>query len=161
MCTWVYSKTMWNKQRNCFQLQSHVWIANFRGENRKASILWESSYFFMVLWYGRPYEEMCGAILASWQTKRLNNSTKYLFHAWTTTTSKKKKWNLLEICHMYALKLFWNAYTWHELDDLILYVSEQICTIVYKMDQSLWQTIMSFDLLHSSYMWIQTVLLCG
>ena len=27
----------------------------------------------------------------SWQTKRLNNSTKYLLHALMTTTSKKKK----------------------------------------------------------------------
>ena len=31
-------------------------------------------------------------------------------------------------------------------------VSEQICTIDYKGDQSLWQTIISFDLLHSLYM---------
>ena len=29
------------------------------------------------------------------------------------------------------------------------------------MDQSLWRKIMSFDLLRSSYMWIQTVLSCG
>ena len=40
-----YSKTMWNKQRCCGQLQSHVWISNVSGGNRKASILWESSYF--------------------------------------------------------------------------------------------------------------------
>ena len=33
-------------------------------------------------------------------------------------------------------------------------VSEQTCTIDHKMDQSLWQTIISFDLLHSSYLWI-------
>ena len=59
--------------------------------------------------------------IVSWQTIRLNNSTKYELHAWMTTTSKKKKWNLLENCHKYALKLFWNAYTWHELDDLTFY----------------------------------------
>ena len=39
-------------------------------------------------------------------------------------------------------------------------VSEQTCTIDRKMDQS-WQTIISFDLLHSSFMWIQTVLSRG
>ena len=44
--------------------------------------------------------------VVSWQTRRLNNSTKYLLHASMTTTSKKKKQNLLENCHMYALKLF-------------------------------------------------------
>ena len=29
------------------------------------------------------------------------------------------------------------------------------------MDQSLWQTIKSFDILHPSHMWIQTILPCG
>ena len=29
------------------------------------------------------------------------------------------------------------------------------------MDQGLWQTIESFDILHSSHMWIQTILSCG
>ena len=36
--------------------------------------------------------------IVSWQTRRLNNSTKYLLHALMTTTSKKKKQNLLENC---------------------------------------------------------------
>ena len=40
-------------------------------------------------------------------------------------------------------------------------VSEQTCTIDQKMDQSLWQTFNSFDLLHSSHMWTQPVLSCG
>ena len=34
----MHSKTMWNKQRYCWQLQNHVRIANFRGENRETSI---------------------------------------------------------------------------------------------------------------------------
>ena len=40
------------------------------------------------------------------QTRRLNNSIKYLLLALMTTTSKKKKQNLLENCQMHALKLF-------------------------------------------------------
>ena len=44
--------------------------------------------------------------IVSWHTRRLSNSTKYLLHALMTTTSKKKKRNLLENCHKYALKLF-------------------------------------------------------
>ena len=55
------------------------------------------------------------------QTRRLRNSKMDLLHASMTTTSKKNNWNLLENCHKYALKLFWNAYTWQELDDLIFY----------------------------------------
>ena len=36
--------------------------------------------------------------IVSWRTRRLSNSTKYLLHASMTTTSKKKKQNLLENC---------------------------------------------------------------
>ena len=43
--------------------------------------------------------------IVSWQTRRLNNSTKYLLHALMTTTSKKRKQNLLENCQIHALKL--------------------------------------------------------
>ena len=32
-------------------------------------------------------------------------------------------------------------------------VSEQTCTIDYKMDQSMWQAPESIDILHSSHMW--------
>ena len=38
--------------------------------------------------------------------------------------------------------------------------SEQTCTINHQMDQSMWQTTISFDLLHSSHMWIQAILFC-
>ena len=44
--------------------------------------------------------------IVSWQTRLHNNSTKYLLHASMTTTSKKKKQNLLENCQIHALKLF-------------------------------------------------------
>ena len=44
--------------------------------------------------------------IVSWRTRRLNSSTGYLLPASMTTTSKKKKQNLLENCHKYALTLF-------------------------------------------------------
>ena len=59
--------------------------------------------------------------IVSWRTKRLNNPTKYQLHALMTIISKKKKWNPWENCQKYALKFFWNAYTWHVLDDPIFY----------------------------------------
>ena len=75
----VYSKTMWNKQRYCWQLQNHVRIANFRGESRKITIYSKSSYFFMVLWQGRTCQEVCGTILRvgkqdDWTTLQSINS---------------------------------------------------------------------------------------
>ena len=57
----------------------------------------------------------------SWQTGRLNNSTKYQLFALMTINPKKKNWNPWENSQQYALKLFWNAYTWHVLDDPIFY----------------------------------------
>ena len=64
---------------------------------------------------------MCGAILCVSKQDDLNNSIKYPLHASMTITSKKKKQNLLENCQIHALKLFSNAYTWQELDDLMFY----------------------------------------
>ena len=51
--------------------------------------------------------------IVSWRTRRLSNSTKYLFHASMTTTSKKKKQNLLEnlsnTCSQIVLKCLYLA----------------------------------------------------
>ena len=106
----MHSKAMWNKQRYCGQLQNHVWIANFCGWIRKITIPSKYSYFFMVVWHGWSCKEVCGTIL--WVGEQDdNNSTKYLLHASMTTTSKKKKWNLLGICPLFALKLFWNVFS--------------------------------------------------
>ena len=79
----VYSKTMWKKQRYCGQLQSHVWITNFRGWNWNTTILGKSSYFFVVLRYGRSCQEMCGTIL--WVGKQDDSTTLqsiYSMHRW-------------------------------------------------------------------------------
>ena len=44
--------------------------------------------------------------IVNWRTRRHSNSTKYLLHASMTTTSKRKKQNLLETCQIHALKWF-------------------------------------------------------
>ena len=59
--------------------------------------------------------------IVSWRTKRLNNSAKYQLHALMTIISKKKNWNPWEDCRKYAFKLFWNAFSWHVLEDLIFH----------------------------------------
>ena len=45
--------------------------------------------------------------IVSWLIRLHSNSTKYLLHASMTTTSKKKKQNLLENCQLHALKFFY------------------------------------------------------
>ena len=78
----MYSKTVWNKQRYCGQLQNHVRIANFRGRNRKTSIPRESSYFFVIVWYGRSCQEMCGAILCGKEMEEARNDSSVVFEKW-------------------------------------------------------------------------------
>ena len=55
----------------------------------------------------------------SWQTRRFNNSTKYLLFASMTTFLKRKKRNLLENCQKYALNLFFFVKIWRVLEDLV------------------------------------------
>ena len=58
--------------------------------------------------------------VASWLAKRFSNFTKSQLHVLMTINSKKKNWNPLENCRMYALKLFWHVFIWGALVDLIL-----------------------------------------
>ena len=59
--------------------------------------------------------------IVNWQNKTTQQLYKDLLHASMTTTSKKKKQNLLENCQLPALKLFSNASSWQELEDKIFY----------------------------------------
>ena len=117
----MYSKTKWNKQRYFWQLQNHFESRTFSRSNGTITMLGKSEYLFVVLWHGRSCQEMCGTKLWVGKQKRLNNSTKCQLRALTTITSKKKNWNPWETCQKYALKLFWNAFSWHVLDDPIFY----------------------------------------
>ena len=69
----MHSKTLWNKQRYCRQLQNHVWIQNFPRSNWKITMLGKSPYFFVVLRYGRSCDKMCGAIF--WVRKQDDSTT--------------------------------------------------------------------------------------
>ena len=142
-------------QRQCEMFESRI------SAGEKTTIPSKSSYFFMVLWYGRSCKEMCGAIL--WVGKQDDSTTLqsiYSMHRWPPLQRRRNEicWrivtSMLSNCSK-MLILGTNWTTWYFM------VSEWICTIDYKMDQSLWQTPESIDILHSSYMWIQTVLPCG
>ena len=68
--------------------------------------------------------------IVSWQTGRLNNSTKYLLRIDDHHFKEEEVKSARRNCHKFALKLFWNAYIWHILKETwYSTVSEQICTI--------------------------------
>ena len=100
---------------------------------------------------------------ANLQIKRLNKYTKSQHHAWMTIILKKKKMSQWENWLQFVHKLFcselsvFGSYweTWY------IVVREQTCSCGHKVDEILWQTLGSFDLLHSSCKWIPAILLCG
>ena len=152
---------MRSKQRYCGQLLNHVWIANFCGGIREITISSKYSYFFMVLWHGWSCKEMCGTIL--WVGEQDDSTTLqsiYSMHRWPPLQRRRNKicWRIVKYMlsncsEMLILGKNWT--TWYSM------VSEQTCTIDHEMEQSMWQTIISFDLLHSLQEWIQTILSCG
>ena len=100
----MHSKTMWNKQEYCGQLQSHVWIANFCGREQKSFHTLRIFVFLDGLMIWNVMQRNVWSDIVSKQTRRLNNSKKYLLQASMTTTSQRKKQNLLENCQLPALK---------------------------------------------------------
>ena len=100
---------MWNKQRYCWQLQSHVWIANFRGWNWKTTIFWKLSCFFMVLWHGWSCKEMCGTIL--WVSQQDDSTTLqniHSMHRWPPLFKKEEELKSVgefsKVCSQIVLK---------------------------------------------------------
>ena len=152
---------MWNKQRYCWQLHNHVWIQNFCRSNWKITMLGKSAYFFVVMWHGRLCQEMCGTIL--WVGEQDDSTTLQSINSmhWRPSFQRRRievRWRIVKSMfsncpEMLIFGTYWT--NWHSM------FSEQNCTIDHKLDQSLWQTIFSFDLLHSSHMWLQTILSCG
>ena len=112
---------MWNKQRHFGQLQSHVWIANFLGRKLKN---FHTPRIFVFLRGPMIWEVMPRNVwndIANWRTEQLISKTKSQLHALTTIKLKKKKWDLLENCQKFALKLFQNACIWQALVDQTFY----------------------------------------
>ena len=117
----------------------------------------------MVLWHGTIWKVMARNVSndLSWQTRRPTTLQSINSMHWWPSFQRRRietcrrigKSTISNCSEMLVLRTYWK--TWYST------VSEQTCTIDYEMDQSLWQTIISFDLLHPSYMWIQTVLSCG
>ena len=53
--------------------------------------------------------------IANWQTKRLNNKTKFLIRVWTITKSERKNWNACTWHEMVDLTFCGQSINWHDL----------------------------------------------
>ena len=111
---------------------------------QKASTLWESSYLFMVLWYGGSCKEMCGAIL--WVSQQDDSATLqsiYSMHRWPPLQRRRNEicWRIVTCVLSNGSEMFILGKNWTTRYSM---VSEQTCTVDSKMDQNLWQTIFPF-----------------
>ena len=179
----MYSKTLSNKQRYCWQLPNHVWIQNFRRSEQRnyhsPQNLRISSWSYDMEGHAKQcVERFCE--LANKTTQQLYKlSSPCLDDHHFKEEELKSVGELSKVCsqidhhfkeeelksvgelskvcsncsEMPILGTYWK--TRYSL------VSEQTCTINYKMVQSMWQTPESIDFIYSSHMWIQTILSCG
>ena len=146
------SKDVVDNNRNMFE-------SRISQEQLKKTMLGNYAYFFVVIWHGGSCKEMCGTIL--WVGKQDDSTTLQSINSmhWWSSFQRRSieirgrivKSMLSNGSDMFALGTHWK--TWYSI--------EQTCTIDHKTDQSLWRTIISVDILHSWYMWIQTILSCG
>ena len=86
----------------------------------KITMLGKSAHLFVVLWHGSSCQEMCGTILGV--GKQDDSTTLQSINSmhWRPSFQRRRRIEIRgRFCQKYALKLFWNAYTWHVLDDRI------------------------------------------
>ena len=96
--------------------------------------------------------------IVSWQTRRLNNSSKYLRHdRHFKEVELKSVGELSKVCSQIVLKCLYLARI-GRLD--ILWSVNKLARWITKWTKAC-DNLKSFDILHPSHMWIQTVLLCG
>ena len=131
----LHSKTMWNKQRYCGQLQKHVWITNFSGWNREITIPSKSTYFFMVLWHGLSCKEVCGTIL--WVGEQDDSTTLqniFSMHRWPPLQRRRNTicWKIVQRMLSNCSEMLVLGTDWKTGYSM---VSEQTCTVHHKMDK--------------------------
>ena len=152
---------MWNKERYCGQVQSHVRIEYFRSETEKLPFpqnLRISSWSYDMEGHAKKCVERYCELANKTTQQRYKVSNPCIDDHHFSGEEVKSVGELSQVCSKMVLKCLYLARIGrHD----ILWSCEQICTINHKMDQSLWQTPESIDFIYSSHMWIQTILSCG
>ena len=105
--TGLYSKTVCNKQRYCWQWQNHVWILNFRRSNWKFTILGKSSNLFVVIWHGRSCQEIRGTIIRVGKQNNSTVSTPCIDDHHFKEEELKSVGELSKVCSQIVLKYFY------------------------------------------------------
>ena len=81
---------------------------------------WEKPHAQTVAWsYDMEgHAQKCVERYCELANRKVEQLYKFQILAWMTITSTRRNWNQLQHCHKFAHTLYWNACTWHELEDL-------------------------------------------
>ena len=133
-------------------ITKYVRIQDLCRSKRKSTWLRETGrrHLFMVLWYARSCKEMCGAIL--WSGEQNNPATVQSRNSmpWRPSIQRRRigiRWRIVKsLLSNCPKRPVFGSHWWtrHSM------VSKQTCTSSHKKDQSLCQTLGSFDFLYST-----------
>ena len=126
----------------------------FPQEQRKNYQARKNCTFLRNLRYGRSCQEMRGTLL--WVGKQNDSTT-------LQSINSMSRWPWIQIWRIEIRGRIVKCVLSNcsEMTFGTPMVSQQTCTCDHKMDQSMWQTSSTFDLLHSFHEWVRTVLSCG
>ena len=158
----MYSKTMWNKQRCCWQLQNHVWIQNLCRSQLKnypcsENIRISSWSYDMEGQSKKCVERYCE--LANRTTQQLCKvSTPCIDDHHFKEEELKSEGDLSKVCFQIVLKCLYLARIGRP--DILLSVNK-LARSITKWIKDCAKRLYQLILKNSSHMWIQTVFLCG
>ena len=151
--SWIFalrSTRMQNKQRYCGQLQRYVWVQVVSWRYRKV-LCSEKSEVNISSWFFDIGGSCNKCLIHKVATPCIDD---YHFKEEEMRTFGE----LSKVCSQIVLKCLYLARNW---PTWCLVVSEQACPCHHEVDESMWQTFSTLDLLHSSHKWIKTILSCG
>ena len=137
---------MWNKQRYCWQLPNHVWIHNFPQEQLKlpcSENLSISSWSYDMEGHAKKcVKRYCD--VASRTTQQLH---KVSISCNEHNHFKEEQWKSVGECSKVCSQIVLTcSYLARIGRPVILWSVKKLARYNHKMDPSLWQTIISFDL---------------
>ena len=126
----IYSSWAQNEREYYWTKKRNVWITNLLPQLKSHQD-------------GRNLTQRRSHVPTTW--KDMRKSTKKETVNWqkkvSTLVSRRRNRNQLDNCQNYAHNLSWDACIWHE--------RKQTFSSSHQMDESLWQTLGSFEFLHS------------
>ena len=157
----LHSKTMWNKQRYCGQLQNHVRIANFCGRAEKLPFLQNlciSSWSYDMVGHAKKCVERYCELANKTTQQHYKVSTPCIDDHHFKEEETKSVGELSNACSQIVLKCLHLARIGRPD---ILWSVNKLARSITKWTKACDKRLNRVDFIYSSHKWIQTILSCG